>query len=294
MAYPSRLFIGLGLSIANGWPNSQGGGGAVPVFTLQPQSQTVDEYATATFTAAATGATSYQWKKNAVNAGTNSTTYAFATTAADNGAVVNVTATGAGGSTISNNATITVISYYYQLDGEFVRLSSVINTAANQDFEYSVLTTPQSGKTVYMLGNESDFYSRLRILSDGSVSVRSKQRDMFSLPAGTFTRFNLESEFSLSRVGTLATLKLHNSTYTATAIATDTLEIGVIGKNESQPGGISSALKFKVWKGGNRSTGTLSNSIALNNKGQGASQLASTGSVNATIVNYNAASWVAI
>ncbi|HBF48612.1 MAG TPA: hypothetical protein DDW91_20120 [Shewanella frigidimarina] len=269
-------------------------------FVSQPQSKTVDEYALATFSCEVTGGVapySYQYKKNTANVGTNSAALSFAAAATDKNASITVTVTDSAGTSITSVAAVLgVTSYKFNYDGvtQFVRLSSVIDIASSQDFEYSVLTTPQPGKTVYMLGNESDFYSRLRILSDGSVSVRSKQRDMFSLPAGTFTRFNLESEFSLSRVGTLATLKLHNSTYTATVTAADTLEIGAIGKNESQPGGISSALKFKVWKGGDRLSGTLSNSIALNNKSQGANQAAAVGSINATIVNYNAAGWVAI
>lgn len=58
----------------------------LPVITVQPTDQTVDENHTATFTLTATGADSYQWKSKANgNVGTSSNTYAFTATLADNG-----------------------------------------------------------------------------------------------------------------------------------------------------------------------------------------------------------------
>ena len=88
------------------------GQGTVPTFSSQPQSQTVAEGSTATFSALATGSgrLTYQWEKNGVPiAGATSITYTTpATIAADSGESLTVVVTGSGGQATSNPAVLTV------------------------------------------------------------------------------------------------------------------------------------------------------------------------------------------
>ena len=93
--------------------------GIPPAFTLHPASTTVNEGSAATFTATATNASSYQWQKQESGAGawadisgatSASYTTGTLTIAADNTDKYRVVATGPGGTTTSNSATLTVFS----------------------------------------------------------------------------------------------------------------------------------------------------------------------------------------
>jgi hypothetical protein len=82
-----------------------------PSITTQPASQTVTAGQPATFSVSATGTAplTYQWKKNGVNVGTNSSSYTTpATSASDNNATFTVTVTNSVSSANSNAATLTV------------------------------------------------------------------------------------------------------------------------------------------------------------------------------------------
>jgi len=85
-----------------------------PVITGQPSNQTVSAGEVATFSVAASGAAplSYQWRKNGANiSGATGTSYTTpATVPGDNGALFSVAVTNPGGTTLSNNATLTVQS----------------------------------------------------------------------------------------------------------------------------------------------------------------------------------------
>lgn len=83
---------------------------ALPVITVQPTNQTINEGETLNLSITATGATGYQWKKDNVNIpSATSATYTKenTTTADDSGAYVCVV-TGAGGTVTSNTATVVV------------------------------------------------------------------------------------------------------------------------------------------------------------------------------------------
>ena len=82
---------------------------ALPVITQQPSSQTVNEGGSINLTVAATGATSYQWKKDGsdISKATNATYSKSGALPADAGSYTCVV-TGAGGSVTSNPATVTV------------------------------------------------------------------------------------------------------------------------------------------------------------------------------------------
>lgn len=82
---------------------------ALPVITVQPTNQTVNEGGTLNLSITATGATGYQWKKNGSSiGGATSTTFSKPNmTPADAGSYT-CTVTGAGGSVISDAAIVTV------------------------------------------------------------------------------------------------------------------------------------------------------------------------------------------
>lgn len=84
-----------------------------PTITGQPTDQTVNNGATATFSVTATGATSYQWKKNGTNVsgGSGGTTASYTTPAvsySDQGAQYTCDCINGGGTTTSSAATLRV------------------------------------------------------------------------------------------------------------------------------------------------------------------------------------------
>ncbi len=84
-----------------------------PVLTKQPQSITVIQGNTATFTVTATGTAPlrYQWRKNGVNlSGATVSAYSIASATAANAGTYSVVVSNAAGSKTSNNATLTVSS----------------------------------------------------------------------------------------------------------------------------------------------------------------------------------------
>jgi len=83
-----------------------------PTINTQPANLSVYENALANFTIAATassGTNSYQWKKNGVNVGTDSTTLSFTAALSDNAALITCDVTDDNGTVTSSTATLTVI-----------------------------------------------------------------------------------------------------------------------------------------------------------------------------------------
>ncbi len=81
----------------------------VPVITAQPGNQTANAGSSVTFSVPATGATSYQWRKNGADLpGANSATYTIATTQAGDAAGYSVVVINANGGVTSSSATLTV------------------------------------------------------------------------------------------------------------------------------------------------------------------------------------------
>lgn len=83
-----------------------------PTITSQPDNSTVYEGQTANFsiTATGTGTLHYQWKDDASNVGTDSSTYAPTPVLSDSGSIITCVVTDDIGSTTSNNALLTVLA----------------------------------------------------------------------------------------------------------------------------------------------------------------------------------------
>jgi glucose/arabinose dehydrogenase len=85
-------------------------GSLAPQITTNPQSQTIYVGNPVTFTVAASGATSYQWRRNGTNiSGATATSYTIpAVATADNGVSFTAAVTNASGTTVSTAAVLTV------------------------------------------------------------------------------------------------------------------------------------------------------------------------------------------
>lgn len=80
-----------------------------PSITTHPGAVTVTEGNSASFSIVASGTDlSYQWKKNGLNVGSNSSSYSFTAAAADDGAVITCVVSNSDGSATSNDAVVTV------------------------------------------------------------------------------------------------------------------------------------------------------------------------------------------
>jgi hypothetical protein len=81
-----------------------------PTITTQPQSKTVTNSSSASFTVVATGATTYQWRKNNTNlVGATSATYTIGTTTTNSAGIYSVVVSNSTGPITSSNATLTVL-----------------------------------------------------------------------------------------------------------------------------------------------------------------------------------------
>lgn len=286
MAYPKRLFLGLGLSIANGWPNSQGGGG-VPVFTLQPQSQTVDEYALASFICEVAGGVapySYQWKKNGANVGTNSAALSFTAAAADKNASVIVTITDSAGAAITSTAAVLgVTSYVYQLDGltqyfkvtplQSVEPSGVVvsfDFLANTNMTGAISGGAETGYFTWyakLTGGVTDFYRTATVKIDGIVKASGAPYVL----DGAWHRM----EITLDSGGYRAPLS-------------------AIGGKFNSSSNTAEDLCNSQFKNISIKSNNVTSIIKGNNKNAGANQQQTSGQASLQIVNYNSAGWVAI
>jgi predicted carbohydrate-binding protein with CBM5 and CBM33 domain len=85
----------------------------ITVFTIQPQSQTVNSGNSVTFTVAASGSPtpSYQWRKDgAVISGATTSSYTIASVSSSDAGSYTVTATNNAGTVTSNAAALTLIT----------------------------------------------------------------------------------------------------------------------------------------------------------------------------------------
>lgn len=182
----------------------------------------------------------------------------------------------------------TATDYAYQLDGvtqSFVFSADLSLTTSNWKITQEVYVT----NAAYVFGNSTTFNSRVSIVADGSISVRTVQNTAaMSLPVGTFNSYkNMWTTIELEKVGPALTLRANGNLLGSTSInSADTMLINRIGQNNT---GYTDARhrNFNVYQ-----TGVLTNTISLTNKSQGSTQLATVGTINATIQNYTSGGWV--
>lgn len=268
----------------------------LPYFTLHPQSQTVDEYATATFTAASNNATSYQWYKNGLTVGVGGGTYSFAVSESDRDAVITVNAINADGVVSSNPATLVVQSYVYRMDGltQYATLSSPISVPTGAPFELEFYFNAIGNAFNPVMSDSTTGSNFMRTLLNAG-GLQALIGGNYYSPA---TNLNDIGRRRLNFVHAVGNGKWYLDGVEISSRNDSTISAVVISQLAKQ--GADSAVlngdisKLRLWTGGNKTTGTLANSVQMNNKAQGANQLATVGGVNATIVNYNAAGWVAI
>jgi len=248
-------------------------------FVTQPQSKTVDEYSLAAFSCEVTGGVApytYQWKKNGTNIGTNSANLSFAAAAADKNASITVVVTDSVGTAITSTvAALGVTSYAFNFDGvtQYIQLSGsgIPVTASTSLIKLSFIGKNVSGNyKKFVESDERNFY----IDSGASgttfrISNCTVKMDGVSISSGT--------TIPISGKHTLEITPLNSGTI----------------KTISSRGGVDLG-NLPLYNFSVLSSGTTVNTIPLNNKSQGANQLATAGSINATIINYNAAGWTAI
>lgn len=249
---------------------------SIPVFTLQPQSQTVDEYATATFTAAADNATSYQWYKNNIPVGENSSVYSLNAADIDKNAVIKVVATNASGSTTSNVVTLGVISYVYQLDGltQYMQLSSNVNVLAGDIVKLHF----KAPATTY---NRAYFLSGLDLASNPSLLLYAADNNIDKSPPASTVRVD----------GVETSAFVYGGYHTISIECSASSYMKFIGVRYSLDQRFAA---FPIFKMTVTRSGLEILNMPLNNKGQGANQLSTVGNVNAAIINYNVNGWVPV
>jgi hypothetical protein len=250
---------------------------AALAFTSQPQATTVDEYAIATFSCEVTGGVapySYQYKKNGANVGADSSTLSFAAAATDNAASITVVVTDSVGSVITSTAAVlSVTSYAYQFDGvtQYASLSSSV----------ALIVGDKVSVTVGFGGATSSFRTIFDSESSSSRTVLRTLGGVWDIIGGTLKVDGVD------RVsGDVAPLSgFHLIEFTSLG----TGNVKYVGNNFA----FSAYGEFKIYNLNiTRAAGNVL--LPLNNKSQGANQLATVGGISATIVNYNADGWVAI
>lgn len=250
-------------------------------FVSQPQSKTVDGYALATFSCEVAGGTapySYQWKKNGTNVGTNSANLSLTAAAADKNASITVVVTDSAGSVIASTPVVLgVTSYIYQLDGltQYFNLSESVAFAVGDRVEFDIsFPTSAPISDAYVIDGSTRAYLFAR--SDGTLFYNSS-RMLFTLDGST--------------IAPGSQMPLDGLTHKVVGTYQGAHTLRVVGISFPLSGGTTLSCKVKNLSM-IRTSGNLA--IPLNNKSQGANQLATVGSINATIVNYNAAVWTAL
>ena len=184
-----------------------------PSITTQPGSQSVTAGQTATFSVAATGTAplSYQWQKNGVNVGTNSSSYTAAATTSDNGASFTVTITNSAGNMKSAAAILTV------------------TTAVTYTISGSISGTGGNGATVTLSGAAS-----------ASTTANSSGNYTFSgLANGTYAVTPAQTGYTFSPSSQAATINGANVTgvnFTATSVGTTYTISGTISPSAGGSG----------------------------------------------------------
>ena len=224
-----------------------GGPAALPAFTTQPASLTVNAGSTATFTVAATGSPTFQWRKDgAPLTGATAATFTLSAVTPANAGAYSVVATNAAGTATSTNATLAVNS---------APAAVVITTQPVSQFS---VVGQSVTFTVVASGNPAPSYQWLKNSAPlaGAVNASLTLGNLTLADAGNYT-VNLTTSFG-TVTSAAATL---NVAAAAVAPALTTQLPGALNLLVGQPlvlnvGAIGSALSYQ-WRRVNAS-GTVS------------------------------------
>lgn len=193
----------------------------------------------------------------------------------------------------SRKADEPAVEWVAQLDGvaQYWQLSEPITIPPSVDFSIN-LTLSGSNATLEGLMEGSAFWIRFLISSDAVFFNKNAQAKMGSstfslLPLGAgVTRDGADKSISILRVDGVIYSSINGSEPSRDrSSALDGFTIDSMGKYVSALfGGVMSNFSVEI-------DGTLTSEIPLTNKVQGATQLATVGSVNATMINYTEAVW---
>jgi hypothetical protein len=149
--------------------------------TSQPQSTTVNDGSTASFSISASNATGYQWYGNdSLITGANNTTYSFTATTALNNSQIWCVVYNATDTIISDTATLTVTSIPMPTitnSADTLKLvCSATNATGYQWYQNSALLSGETDSVLIIIA-DSAFYSSKKVIycmvSNGAGSVKS-------------------------------------------------------------------------------------------------------------------------
>jgi hypothetical protein len=270
-------------------------------FVSQPQSKTVDEYSLATFSCEVAGGAApynYQWKKNAINVGTNSEALAFTAAVNDNNASVTVVVTDSTGASITSTAAVLyVTSYRFILDGvtqhhntsqRLIDISGDIDVSVHMRQAAALnLYEMLIGQTQTTATANSEFM--LRVRDSGNIYITVGGVTVGFSNTNRIPTSNIDVVTRVTLVGTVLNLYYNDilvetlpfTRGTVTEPAAVTRLGGVLANGNGIIG----------WKGSLDNASINGVIMPLNNKSLGANQV---GDITSTIVNYNATGWVEI
>ena len=243
------------------------GQGTVPTFSSQPQSQTVAEGSTGTFSALASGSglLTYQWEKNGVPiAGATSITYTTpAAIVADSGESLTVVVTGSGGQATSNPATLTVTPLRSgNADPEGIYYGSIKFSAQQQAWPAIAIVRKDGGAAVFAIQNFATSEVPIGVGFTGVQVTTTNSSFTSSFTAHTQTGYTLTNG-DTSATGTLSgtvvpgvsisgsfTSTLDSGTFTLTASPVSyqpSASIGLISGTYHHSYAVSSGGTAKVY-----------------------------------------------
>lgn len=269
---------------------------SLPSFTVQPQSATVDEYGTQTFTIDVDNADSYQWYKNGVAVGDESGPLELTDiSATDNGSVIWCKATNSDGSSFSDMATMSVIGKHYRLSGTTYHDCTDYIISQTEDFEvvydvyvYSATKKVLSGTTW------TTITGMIAWNADGTMSTRIKGTEYKSTESIAQT-VGWHTVRFMRKFGNYY-FRIDDTPYYSMGDFTlnEKFYINYIGRGYGASGweycnGIISDVK--LYRGGGEGVGTLTLDVSLSNFSGGSTQTARIGD-DCTIANYNETFWI--
>ena len=224
-----------------------GGASSTPVFTLQPQSQTVAAGTSVTFNASANGSPvpAYQWERSADGAtwvpisGATQATYTFTAQTADNLTWFRVKASNGAGTAISSAVKITVTAgtppasgsygsdYYPMAIGNNWQYEGTTATGHKYTEGYTVLSASSTSATVHysnsdiITGQGSDFNYKLNGKDMYNINISNS--------AGVYSTYNPMEPILLPDSSFGTSLTYTGSNQGATINQTETVDSRIVG-----------------------------------------------------------------